>query len=227
MPKPEGVEAVDRAMTILACFGPDTHRLSLAELARQTGFYKSTILRLAASLERFGYLARSESGIFRLGPAAGRLGSCYRQSFNLADIVYPELKALCEATGETASFYIRESDHRICLYRVEPERAIRHAITEGAKMPLERGASGRVLLAFSGDGSKSSARIRHQGHAVSLGERDREVAAIAVPLVAGSGRLVGALAVSGLITRFDDKRQNALIAALEHSQLRLTGQVTD
>jgi len=227
MPKPEGVDAVDRAMTILACFGPGTHQLSLAELARQTGFYKSTILRLAASLERFGYLARSASGAFRLGPAARRLGSCYRQSFNLADIIYPELKALSDATRETASFYIREGDNRICLYRVEPERAIRHAIAEGAKMPLERGASGRVLLAFSGDDSKTSATIRNQGHAVSLGERDREVAAIAVPLVAGSGRLLGALTVSGLITRFDDSRQNALIAELKRSQQRLADLVPD
>lgn len=227
MSKPEGVEAVDRAMSILACFGPDADQLSLAELARQTGFYKSTILRLAASLERFNYITRSETGRFRLGPAAWRLGTRYRQSFNLADALRPELKLLSAATKETASFYIREGDNRICLYRAEPERAIRHAITEGAKMPLDRGASGRVLLAWSGDDSKWAVAIRNQGHAVSLGERDPEVAAISVPLIAGSGRLVGALAVSGLITRFDDARQNELIAALKNTQQRLADQIPD
>lgn len=227
MAKPEGVEAVDRALKILACFEPGTHRLSLAELAQQTGYYKSTILRLAASLERFNYIARSESGRFRLGPAAWQLGSCYRQAFNLADVLRPELEALSAATRETASFYIREGNNRICLYRSEPDRAIRHTISEGAKMPLERGASGRVLLAFSGDDADWAATIRNQGHAVSLGERDLEVAAISVPLVAGSGRLVGALAVSGLITRFDDNRQNTLIAALKHSQQRLADQIPD
>lgn len=227
MSKPEGVEAVDRALRILACFEPGTHQLSLAELARQTGFYKSTILRLAASLERFNYIARSETGRFRLGPAAWRLGSCYRQSFNLADALRPELKALSAATQETASFYLREGDNRICLYRAEPDRAIRHAITEGAKLPLQRGASGKVLLAYSDADTKWAATIRNQGHAVSLGERDPEVAAISVPLHAGSGRLIGALAVSGLITRFDDSRQTTLIAALKHSQQRLADQIPD
>ena len=98
----KGVEAVDRALKILDCFSADTQEISLAELSRLTGFYKSTILRLAVSLERFGYLVRGESGMFRLGPATWRLGSCYRQSFDLADVLRPELKTLCEETNETA-----------------------------------------------------------------------------------------------------------------------------
>lgn len=227
MADPKGVEAVDRALKILECFGADTQEISLADLSRATGFYKSTILRLAVSLERFGYLVRGEDGRFRLGPATWRLGACYRQGFDLAHVLRPELKLLCEASNETASFYVREGDSRICLYRVEPVRAIRHSIAEGASMPLDRGASGRVILAFSGDTTEASAQIRDKGFAVSLGERDAEVASIALPLLARSGRLVGALAVSGLITRFDVSRHDTLIAALKDSQQRLARQISD
>lgn len=139
----KGVEAVDRALKILDCFSVGTQEISLAELSRLTGFYKSTILRLAVSLERSGYLVRGESGMFRLGPATWRLGSCYRQSFDLADVLRPELKTLCEETNETASFYIREGDSRVCLYRTErPEpsatRSTRGPICHWNGVPAER-----------------------------------------------------------------------------------------
>jgi len=227
MSEAKGVEAVERALTILDAFGPETQVLSLADLARQTGFYKSTILRLAVSLEKFGYLVRGETGLYRLGPAAWRLGSTYRLSFDLGGVLRPELKTLCETTHETASFYIREGGSRLCLYRVEPARAIRHTIEEGARMPLDRGASGKVLLAFSGEDHAEGAAIRASGHAISLGERDAEVAAISVPLLAASGRLVGALAVSGLITRFSAEHQPPMIAALVDCQKRARAQILD
>lgn len=226
MAEAKGVEAVDRALKILDCFSADMQEISLAELSRRTEFYKSTILRLIASLERFGLVVRGDSGRYRLGPTAWRLGSCYRQSFDLADLLRPELKTLCEATNETASFYILEGNSRICLYRVEPERAIRHSIIEGKSMPLEHGASGRVLKAYANTADGAPSDIREKGYTVSLGERDQEVAAVSVPLLAKSGRLVGALSVSGLITRFSQERREEFVAALFDSQQRLSAQIS-
>ncbi|KXF75682.1 hypothetical protein ATN84_16990 [Paramesorhizobium deserti] len=226
MAEVKGVEAVERALQILDCFDPGSPELSLAGIAKKTGQYKSTILRLAVSLEKFGYLIRGENGRFRLGPTTWRLGSNYRQSFDLAGIVRPELKLLAEATNETASFYVREGMSRICLYRSEPTRAIRHSITEGASMPLDRGATGKVLLAFSADMEEGDPSIRSSGFAISRGERDPEVAAVSVPLRSATGRLVGAIAVSGLITRFNEDRCADLVAALVESQKRLTAQIS-
>ena len=226
MVEAKGVEAVDRALKVLECCDGRTQEITLAELSRQTEFYKSTILRLTVSLERFGYLVRGESGRFRLGPAAWRLGSCYRQGFDLSHVLRPELKALCEKTNETASFYIREGDNRICLYRVEPSRSIRHSIVEGASMPLKKGASGKILSAFSGEPTKQFAEVKVRGYAISLGERDPEVAAVAVPLFSKSGRIVGALSVSGLITRFEEHIHEKFITALKASSQRLSDQIS-
>jgi DNA-binding IclR family transcriptional regulator len=225
MPDAKGVDAVDRALTILDCFGPETQALSLAELARMTGLYKSTILRLAASLESFGYIVRGEDGRFRLGPSTWRLGATYRLGFDLSAIMRAELTRLSQETQETASYYIREGDRRICLFRAEPSRSIRHSIVEGAPMPLDKGASGKVLLAFSDAPPPAFAGIREVGYAVSQGERDPEVAAVAVPVLSRGGRLLGALSVSGLVTRFTDDRLPDLVAALRASQANLAGQM--
>src|SRR3712207_9376492 len=74
------VEAVERALTILEAFREGEEALSLAALAEKTGFYKSTILRLAASLEGFGYLAREARGLYRLGPGFWRPGLAHSRT---------------------------------------------------------------------------------------------------------------------------------------------------
>ena len=120
------VEAVERALAVLDAFQADRTEMTLAEIAAATGFYKSTILRLAGSLERSGYLVRAENGVFRLGPAVWRLGSIYRAGFVLGEAVRPQLRRLVEATGETASFYVREGATRVCLFRQNSPHAARH-----------------------------------------------------------------------------------------------------
>jgi DNA-binding IclR family transcriptional regulator len=215
------VEAVERALTVLDAFHAEKPAMTLAELAAATGFYKSTILRLAGSLERMGYLMRGDAGAFRLGPALWRLGSIYRTGFNLGDAIRPELRRLVEATGETASFYIREGQSRVCLFRHNSPHAARHHLDEGTKLPLTGGASAHVLLAFSDGKSTKAKTVQARGHAISLGERDPEVAAVAVPVFDLAGEFRGALAISGLIGRFKDKARQAALSALSASADRL------
>lgn len=217
----KGVEALERAFLVLDSLTTGPNPTSLADIARHTGLYKSTILRLLVSLERFDYVVRQSDGRYRLGPATWRLGASYRNTFSVADVIRPELRRLTEETSETASFYVREGQSRICLYRVEPSREIRHSVSEGARMPLERGASGRVLLAFSADANGAEAAVRKARWAASLGERDPEVAAVSVPVFDSVGDLRGALSVSGLITRFTKAERGRILKSLKGAAGRL------
>ena len=215
------VLAVERALTILDAFTEDRSEMSLAALAEATGLHKSTILRLGASLMRFGYLLRGADGVFRPGPAPLRLGALYRKGFDLADRVRPELRWLVEQTGETASFYVREGDSRVCLLRQNATRPIRHHLDEGARLPLDKGASARVLRAFGHERGSAAARVRARGYHVSHGERDPDVAAVAVPVIGRDRALIGALAVSGLRSRFTEALQNKTLRCLRASVRRL------
>jgi DNA-binding IclR family transcriptional regulator len=216
------VEAVERALTILGAFAMGKPGLTLAELAAATGLYKSTILRLAGSLEGNGYLTRDASGEFRLGPALGRLGALYRTGFNLADVIRPELRRVVEATGETASFYVREGDVRVCLLRENSPHSARHHLDEGVQLPLSAGASAHVLLAYSGDKrTKSKKSVIERGHYVSLGERDPHVAAVSVPVFDAGEHFRGALAASGLISRFNEKKRQHALSELRAAAQRL------
>jgi DNA-binding IclR family transcriptional regulator len=245
------VEAVERALTVLNSFQADKPVMTLAEIAAATGFYKSTILRLTASLERLGYLVRDETGVFRLGPALVRLGSIYRAGFNLGEAIRPELRRLVTATGETASFYVREGQFRVCLFRHNSPHSARHHLDEGAALPMTAGASAHVLQAFS-DASPAGAKtasaktasakpasvkpasvkpasaksakikaVQERRHYISLGERDPHVASVAVPVFDLAGHFRGALAVSGLIGRFQDRARQVALAELAESADRL------
>lgn len=66
----EGVAAVEWAMTLLAAFRLDDGALSLHELSERTGLVKSTIMRLAVSLERFNWIVRMPDGRYQVGSAA-------------------------------------------------------------------------------------------------------------------------------------------------------------
>jgi DNA-binding IclR family transcriptional regulator len=218
-----GVDAVARALAILKAFGPDRRELTLTELATATDLYKSTVLRLAASLEEGGFLTRGNDRLYRPGPELWRLGALYRQSLDLGDLVRPTLHRLVEATGETASFYIRDGNQRICLYRVNSPRAVRHHLDEGQRLPLDRGAAGHVLAAYGEDAAASRKKVLAQGYYVSLGERDPEVAAAAVPVLDGQGRLRGALSVSAIRSRFDAQAQKLALKSLKSEAQALAG----
>ncbi len=217
------VEAVERALTILAAFADGDPAFTLAALARRTSLNPSTVLRLSGSLVRFGYLHRSDAGLFRLGPMPLQLGLRYRDSFALADYVRPALARLAESTGETAAFYIREGAHRICLFRHQARRAIRHHVEEGARLPLDRGASAHVLVAFGPSGRKpSQAPVRARGYATSFGERDPESAAVAAPVFGWDGQLIGALGIVGLLSRLREADPDDLGAKVKKEAAKIT-----
>ena len=215
------VEAVERALSVLEAFASGRPRLMLSELAARSGLYPSTVLRLAGSLSRFGYLHREPDGAFRLGPTPLRLGLLYRNSFDLADRVRPALAALTGRTGETSAFYVREGGERICLFRHHSDRAICHHVEEGARLPLDRGASGRVLTLLAGERTSPGGAAGARGVQVSMGERDPETAAAAAPVFGANG-LVGALGVVGPLHRFDAGNRDRLAAAVAEAARELS-----
>lgn len=219
------VEAVERALCLLEAFTPDDQALSLKELAARTGLYKSTILRLAGSLDRHGFMLRSATGDYRLGPALGQLGAIYRRQIDPGAVIRPTLAAIGAALNESVAFYVRAGEERLCLYRHNAARAIRHQIDEGARLPLSHGAAGHILRAFDAGDAGGDATLRSQGICLSRGERDPEVAALAVPVHDPAGVMRGALSVSGPIARFDDAFCARAAACLRHHARNLGAQL--
>jgi DNA-binding IclR family transcriptional regulator len=214
------VYAVERALLLLQCFETTGESRSLSSLAQRSGLYKSTILRLAGSLCRMGFLERDPQGFFSLGPELRRLGSLTQASVDVRKLMRPVLGNLAAATQETASFYVRDGRHRICLFRENSPKTVRHHLEEGGRHPLDVGAPGKILRAYSKHAKDPELlAIRRRGWATSRGERDPDLASLAVPVFNKYQELLGALSVSAVLSRFTKEQQQhartALLTAAE------------
>ena len=198
-----GVAALDRAIAILKAFTAADRSLSLAEISARTGLYKSTILRLAASLIRANMLERLEDGRYRIGAALFALGSIYQRSLVPADILLPIMRELSDLSSESVAFYVRSGDVRTCLYRIESFHSVRYMVREGDVLPLEAGSGGRVLAAFSGASGPPYDDVRRDFFYISTGERDAETSGISAPVFGPGRTLVGALTLAGPRSRVD------------------------
>lgn len=223
-----GVAAVDRALSLLAAFRPGDSALGLAELAERTRLYKSTALRLLASLEHAGWVQRLEDGRYAMGREATRVHAIYTAAFSLDRLVLPVLRALVKATRESAAYHVRQGDARLCLYRVDSPQPVRDHIRAGDLLPLRKGTGGKVLCAFdpvlsqaAGRDRRLYASIRAAGFYAAVGDRLAELAGISAPVFDAQGRVVAALTLSCPAQRYEQRHvQDVLLAAR-----RLHGQV--
>jgi len=219
----EGVATANRTLAVLAAFESSADGLTLSALAATTGLYESTVLRLLDSLMLAGFVKRLADGRYVVGPRVLPLAEMYRRSFRLSDYVLPRLRALTEDTGECAGLYVREGDRRVCLHHVQPHRSVRSHVVEGAMFPLDRGAAGRVILAFDeGRAGSPYDRIRQDGYAITQKERDPESAALACPVFAQGTRLLGAISLVIPLYRFSDKVARQLLPVITHHAQQLT-----
>jgi DNA-binding IclR family transcriptional regulator len=198
-----GVAAVDRALSVLGVFSASTPALGLADIAALTEMHKSTVLRLLASLEHAHLVQRQPDGRYALGAGIVRLHQVYAASFSLEAVIMPALRELVALTKESAAFHVRQGDRRLCLHRVDSPRPVRDHIRAGDLLPLNRGAGGRIITAYSGGQGAMYARIRHEQVAVLVGDRIPEIAGVASPVFNADGTLLGALTLTMPTDRFD------------------------
>lgn len=223
-PALEGVASADRALSVLSAFRKGDRALSLAELADRTGLVKSTIMRLAISLEEHGYLAREQDGSYRLDAEVLRLGTVYTQSFRMEGHVVPVLEELVARTGETAAFYVRRGDHRLCLFRVDSPHLLRMHVRVGDALPLDSSAIAQVLRAFAPRPLPSYVATLDLP-IVTMGATDPHTGAMAVPVFGPGDTLAGALALSAPVTRWTQEAVAAARPVLVEAAAALTRRI--
>ncbi|MEX0923682.1 MAG: IclR family transcriptional regulator [Rhodovibrionaceae bacterium] len=219
------VAAVERAISILDAFEHARPTLTLAELSDRTGLYKSTILRLIQSFLNNGYLVRNSRGEFHVGPKPLMLANRFQSAVQPEDIVLPILQGLVDKTEESASYSVRQDNLRICVYRINSPKMLRDHGRPGDVAPLEKGAVGRIFLAFSDSPSGKLSDVRKRLFAVTYGELEAGMIGLASPVFDSDGEVIGALALTGPATRFDKKTVAKMEKELVQAAYTLTGRL--
>ena len=228
-PVDRSVAAVDRALNLLEAFAQAGGTVqSLDDLEEKTRLFKSVICRYLVSLEKHGYVAKVSDGRYQLGTAVLRLGRAYERSFDISRHVMPVLEELSKATSESASYYVRNNDKRLCLYRVDSPYSLRVSVQPGSFLPMDQSATGQVLREF-GTGLKHAGRPAHRTK-TSTNVGPEHSSSMSSPVFGVDGHLAGALTVSGPTSRFNpgsnDNARSLLLKAAERLSINLGAPMT-
>lgn len=209
--------------------------VALAQLAEALDMSKSTVLRLAAPLVETDLLARDrETGWFRLGHGALRLGQAYLSTLDLRAQAGEEARRLVREAGETVHLVVYDPPHVVYIDKVENETNLRMGSLIGSRAPAYCTAVGKAILAWLPDDAVEHAvglgmppvtrhtitdsaalrtelaRIRERGYAVDDRENEPEVRCVGAPIFNHDDAVTAALSVSGLTSRITTARVREL-----------------
>jgi IclR family transcriptional regulator, acetate operon repressor len=224
------IQSLDRAMMILDRLAA-SGGMTLSEIASELDQSPATAYRVLTTLETRGIVeADPVAQTWHVGPGAFRIGSAFLRRTNLAERARPLMRALMEATGETANLGVEAGETVLFLSQVETHESIRAFFPPGTRSPMHASGIGKALLAeypadrvariaargldrftprtLSDAGALLSdlAAIRARGYAVDDEERNDGMRCVAAPIFNATGEPVAGISISGPAARVTPAR---------------------
>jgi len=134
-------------LAVLQAFSPRHHTLTARDLAESTGIPLPSMYRYIALLRETGLLVGDDRGAYRLSARVISLARAAEAAESIIELADPVMRALVRDCGETVILVRLIARVPVCVHRVESDHHLRATFEPGQPLPLERGASGRVLLA--------------------------------------------------------------------------------
>jgi len=166
-----GCEGARRVLALMLTFSADENTLTARQLAERTGIALPSVYRYITLLRETGLLAGDERGSYRLSARLIGLARAAEAAESIIDVADPVMHDLAERTGETVILVRLIGRSAVCVHRVQSEQQLRISFEPGQPLPLDRGASSRLLL------SSVPPHVRRE-YLAPLAERDAEAAAL-------------------------------------------------
>ncbi|UTW12588.1 IclR family transcriptional regulator domain-containing protein [Marinobacterium rhizophilum] len=218
-PQDDGA-TVERTLATVRALGeayPGT--VSAAELATLFACQAADLAGLLRALCREGVIEQSREGYWRLAHGCLALAAPLIGQDDLAADLQPIMEALRRETRETVLLYRISGERQTVVVSLPSPQPIRYVLGVGSAFPLYLGAGGKVALAYmpaadarryleQADLVSSTdyvpeanniqlmlSRIRHDGYAITLGERVEGAAGVAVPICGPQGQLEAVISI--------------------------------
>lgn len=231
------VRVLARALDILEAFPSYGPELNLTSLARLLNLDKATTYRLLKTLEVRGYVERvPDTRKYRLGVRTFELGMYFQNQLDIRRLALPYLIRMSKETREAAFLCVREGDEALCIERVEGEQEVNiFTLRVGGRQPLHCGAAPRALLSGLDEAElrayaertglprftpytlntlealmEDVQRTRREGYTVSMEDVVLGIAAVGAPVYDHTGKVVAAISLSGLASRYGPQRVQEL-----------------
>lgn len=222
-----GVQSIARAFAIAEEIARNRDGISLAELSKRVGLHNSTTFHLVKTMVQLGYASQlADSRKYRIGRRMFTLAAGALDEIELVNVATPLLEKLTGATGEYSHFAIRSGEQIVVVAKTAGTGIFQMVDRTGAVRPAHATALGKVLLAayppprferylqnceLQRYTAKTIAErealrreieeVRRKGLAFDDGEFDAEARCVAVPVRDFTGRVAGAIGMSGPMWR--------------------------
>ena len=140
------VSSLARGLEILRAFSRTRKRMTLSEVAAETGMTRAAARRFLLTLVREGY-AQTDGKLFDLTPQVLELGFSVISSMGTWEIAHPFMKRLSEELEESVSAGVLDGPDVVYVAGTQFHRVLSVGVTIGSRLPAFCTATGRVLLA--------------------------------------------------------------------------------
>nr|WP_312578485.1 IclR family transcriptional regulator [Sedimentibacter sp.] len=208
--------SVERALEILDCFLVED-KLTLNEVSEKTKLSPSTVYRIMQTLQNRYFIERDDKNKkFFIGNKISKLANSITndQNMELRDASYQYMTKLKDKYNENIRLYIPDGTYKLCIEVIESTREFRAMIKVGERHTIVRGAAGKIFLAYMEKDLRNNIikdiniteemlnKIRVNGYALSLGEREDGLVGISAPIFNDKGNIAASLSISGPAVRF-------------------------
>jgi len=244
-PSTRRIGAAQRAIAVLDTLA-DAGELGTNEIARRTGMTPSTVSRQLGTLAASGLVERvATTGRYRLGLRIVHLANALLARLDVRAVARPHLEELVRDTGETATLSVPGEEDAITVDFVSGAHQIQPVSRLGRPSIAHATSAGKVMLAFSGrtppagplrsytprtiTDAKALAqeieRVRSQGWAQAIEEREPGLSAIAAPIRSSRGDLEAIVALQGPTSRFNAQAVEAAVPLLVERADAISGEL--
>ena len=242
--EPRIVYSVDKAMKLLELLLQSRLPMSLQELSAASGYPKSTVHALLATLRRHEMVRQNDDGRYALGIRLFECGCAVSATWDVSHLAGPYLEKLAAQTGASAFLAALEGDHAISFDQRAGGDGLVVIPEVGSRLPLHATSQGKLFLSQLSD-SDALQRIqraglhaytphtitdtgqllhaleiiRRDGYAIEDGEYKIGLRSVAAPVYDRSGQVRYALGVVGLFRRVGSEEfRHAIEQALLHAR---------
>lgn len=245
-----GIQSVARAFSILEEVAKYRDGIALGDISKAVGLHYSTAFHLVKTLVSLGYVRQmADNRRYVVGGSLFALASGALNEIEMANLATPILEELSAETGETCHFAVRMGDSVVAIAKTSGFGAFQFAERVGVVKPAHSTALGKIMLSALNDEQlerylsravlksftarsitdkqhlrRHVEEARRVGVAFDDGEFDAEVRCVAVPVRDFTGRILGAIGISGPVWRLSLQILNERVEMVKAAAERLSAQ---
>lgn len=230
------IQSVSKAMKLLDLLAETAEAQSLSEISQKTGWPKSTVHGLLATMRENSVVAQDEEGRYSLGIRLFEYGCILSSSWTMIEKIKPHLQSIAYETGDAVFLSILDRGEVITLDRADNRSGLWISAEMGCRLPVHCTSQGKLFLAMMPEADRMAIlqrttlsaytqhtittmpelleeleQIRHQGYATEFGEYKIGTRSIAAPIMDEKGSVRYAIGIISGVRQLDSEKFNAAI----------------